>query len=146
MGGRPRAGAGGSDRVTVTWADGVIQKQWLQVTVLAGGRSGLERDDVFYFGNAVGESGNTTGNAFVNATDELGARNNPRSIADPAPVDFRWDYNRDRFVNATDQLIARNNPTSIADALRLITPATSAPQDVVTLSHPQFRSRFPARA
>ena len=124
---RPGAGVNGSDRVTLTWANNAIQKQWLQVTVLPTANTGLSQPDVFYFGNAIGESGNTTANAFVNATDELGARNNPRSVGNPAPVTFRFDYNRDRFVNATDQLIARNNKTSVADALRLISvPAAAA--------------------
>ena len=124
---RPGAGAGGSSRVTLIWANGAIQKQWLRVTVLPTANTRLSSPDVFYFGNAVGESGNTTANAFVNATDELAARNNPRLVGNPAPVTFRFDYNRDRYVNASDQLIARNNKTGVANALRLIaTPAASA--------------------
>ena len=137
--------------MTLTWADGAIQKRWLQVTVLANATTGLAAADVFYFGNAVGESGNTTANAFVNATDELGARNNPRSVGNPAPVTFRWDYNRDQFANATDQLIARNNKTSLADALRLIAvPATAtrtptAARAIESLSDPARHDR-PASA
>ena len=59
-----------------------------------------------------GESGNSTGDALVNATDEIGARNNPHSPFNSAPKDDRYDYNRDKLVNATDQIIARNNRTS----------------------------------
>ena len=44
-------------RVTLVWPDGAIQKQWLEVTVKATTRTGLAADDVFYFGNAVAESG-----------------------------------------------------------------------------------------
>ena len=52
-----------------------IENQWLQVMVRATENTGLAADDVFYFGNAVGESGNAAGNAIVNATDEIMARN-----------------------------------------------------------------------
>lgn len=119
-----RAGAGvdGADRVTLIWPDGAIQKCWLQVTLVADDTNGLLQNDVFYVGNAVGESGNSTGNALVNATDEIGARNNPHSPFNPAPKDDRFDFNRDKLVNAADQIIARNNRTSPFNALKLITP------------------------
>ncbi|MBN2474517.1 MAG: lamin tail domain-containing protein [Pirellulales bacterium] len=118
-----RAGAGqdGSDRVTLIWQDYAVQKQWLQVTVLANLRTGLPENDVFYFGNAVGESGNASVDAKVNPTDMLLARNNPRNFLNPAALDFNCDYNRDARVNATDMLIARNNQTHFLNALRLIT-------------------------
>ncbi|MBN2476320.1 MAG: lamin tail domain-containing protein [Pirellulales bacterium] len=115
------AGQGGSDRVTIIWPDYAISKQWLQVTVLANADTGLLSDDVFYFGNAVGEAGNSTLDAKVNATDMLLARNNPRNFLNPAPIDFHADFNRDARVNATDMLIARNNQTNFLNALRLIT-------------------------
>jgi hypothetical protein len=116
---RSGAGTGGSDRVTILWADNAIQKEWLQVIVGATAATGLGSPDVFYFGNAVGESGNSASDARVNATDEILARNNPRALGQ-APVDFAYDYNRDGKVNATDEIIARNNPTSSLTALQLI--------------------------
>ena len=122
---RPGAGDGGSDRVTVLWEDHAIAKQWLQVTVLAGDATGLSLDDVFYFGNAVGESGNSTIEAKVDAFDMLAARNNQRSFIDPAPIDFFVDFNHDERVNALDMLVARNNVTHFLTALRLITAATT---------------------
>ncbi|MBN2474624.1 MAG: hypothetical protein JXB62_08445 [Pirellulales bacterium] len=118
---RPGAGVGGSDRVTIVWPNYDIAKQWLQVTVLATANTGLAEDDVFYFGNAVGEAGNSTTNAQVNAVDMLLARNNPRTFLNPAPIDFPYDYNRDQRVNATDMLLARNNQTHFLNALKLIT-------------------------
>ncbi|MBN2475473.1 MAG: hypothetical protein JXB62_12755 [Pirellulales bacterium] len=124
---RPGQGAGGSDRVTLLWDDYAVQKQWLQVTVLPTERTGLEHPDVFYFGNAVAEAGNSTTDAKVNATDMLLARNNPRTFLDPAPVDFPYDFNRDARVNATDMLLARNNQTHFLNELKLITvPGTKA--------------------
>ena len=49
--------------------------------MLATPNTGLAEPDVFYFGNAIGEAGNQPGNAIVNATDEILARNFPHSDA-----------------------------------------------------------------
>jgi len=116
-----RAGAGvdGSDRITLVWADHAVRGQWLQVTALADAFN-LATDDVFHFGNAVAESGNSDANARITATDLLLARNNPRNFFNPAGLDDRFDYNRDQRVNATDLLLARNNQTNFLTALRLI--------------------------
>ena len=116
---RSGAGADGSSRVTILWPNNAIQKQWLQVTLLATAVTGLGAADLFYFGNAIGESGNSAADARVNATDGIAARNNPRATGQ-APIDFPYDFNRDRRVNATDEIIARNNPTSSLTALQLI--------------------------
>ncbi len=117
---RPDEGTGGSDRVTIAWDDYAIRNQWLQVTVFSGGNTGLATNDVFYFGNAVGEAGNSTSNTRVTTTDLLLARNNPRNFLNPARIDFSYDYNRDKRVNATDVLLARNNQTNFLTALKLI--------------------------
>ena len=132
---RTGAGVSGSDRVDLIWTTGAIQTQWLEVQVLANSNTGLPDKfgggigDVFYFGNAVGDSG--TGNSafgtFVNATDEIGARNNPHGFGNPATVDDPFDYNKDRFVNATDQVIARNNPLPFLNRLRRINIGTGGP-------------------
>jgi len=123
---RPGGGAGGSDRVVMTWDDHAVENQWLQVTVLAGNLN-LAEDDVFYFGNAVAESGNSASDARVTTIDLLLARNNPRNFLDPAPIDFPYDYNRDGRVNATDVLLARNNQTNVFDALKLLDLSTVLP-------------------
>ncbi|MBN2477255.1 MAG: cadherin-like domain-containing protein [Pirellulales bacterium] len=136
---RPAAGVDGSDRVTVVWPDYSILKQWVQVTVRAAGAD-LEQDDVFYFGNAVGEGGNSTADAQVNATDMLLARNNPRNFLNPAEINFPYDYNRDARVNATDMLLARNNQTHFLDALKLITvPAVGGAADVKGVLEPGWQ-------
>jgi len=116
---RENAGVGGSDRVTIAWPNGAVRNQWLEVTVAAA-RLGMTADDVFYFGNAVGEAGDSVSPALVTAADLLVARNNPRIFLDPAPVDFVCDFNRDTFVNAVDVLIARNNQTDFMTGLQLI--------------------------
>ena len=121
---RPGAGTGGSDRVTIVWADNAIQNQWLQVTVKATAATGLAADDVFYFGNAVGDSGagNTPEYALVSPADETAVRTNKTGFA-PTAVTNVYDFNRDRRVTASDELTARYLATTPATALRLITPA-----------------------
>jgi len=116
---REGGGTSGSDRVTIVWPDGAIQKQWLQVVMKANMNTGLLNDDVFYFGNAVGESSNSTNDALVNATDIIGARDNPHGPLDQATITDEYDFNRDRLVNATDLILARENATSPFTALRL---------------------------
>src|SRR5262249_29053212 len=66
---RPGAGANGSDRVELIWADGAILRKWLEVTVLDTPDTGLSAPDVFYFGNSPGDTGlgDTGGVATVTA-------------------------------------------------------------------------------
>ena len=107
---RQGKGAGNSDRVTITWDDNVIQNEWLQVTVLADANTGLSAPDVFYFGNAIGESGDNQANAVVDPQDETASRTHKTGFL-AAAIDNHYDYNRDGRVNATDDLIARHNRT-----------------------------------
>ncbi|MBE3071274.1 MAG: PKD domain-containing protein, partial [Planctomycetes bacterium] len=125
---RPGAGVGGTDRVTIIWAEGAIRNQWLRVTVLAdanGGRLGLARDDVFHFGNAVGETGNSASDALVDADDEAAARANP-AFFPPAAITNVYDFDRNRLVNAADQIIARD-AAALGYALSLISVPEAAP-------------------
>jgi hypothetical protein len=116
---RSGAGDGGADRITIVWADNAVQQQWLQVTVKATANTGLAAADVFYFGNAIGESGNDPANALVNAQDEAAARGHKTGFA-PTDVTNVYDFNRDRRVSASDELTARFRATTIETALRLI--------------------------
>ena len=126
---------GGSDRVEIIWANGAILKQWLEVIVLANGNTGLTQKagypagqgDVFFFGNAVGNSGlgDTATNAPVNATDESGARLNPANLAANIPITNIYDMNRNAQVNANDQNASRlnaTNPTTVLKYLNLSSP------------------------
>jgi uncharacterized delta-60 repeat protein len=138
-------GIGGSDRVTLTWPDGAIKKTWLQVTVKANASTGLPSPDVFYFGNAPGESGNWATAAVVNSVDESAARHRPRRAANPAPITYRWDYNRDGRVNRADQMVARANRTTALTALQLISvPAAPAAAMTITRGVPAGRQAFAA--
>jgi hypothetical protein len=135
---RPGAGVGGSTRVTLIWADPeAIRNQWLQVTVRATPNTNLSLEDVFYFGNAIGESGLGNGDGSlppqplshfpVNVTDEIGARNHPHTDLDPAALDDPFDFNRDRRVDAADETIARTKGTYFQTALRRIAPSAASP-------------------
>jgi len=105
---RPGAGAGGSDRIVITWANGAIANKWLEVTLLANQNTGLAAADKFYFGNRIGDTGlNTPAAVFLtSAGDELAARANPAILQGVTNV---YDFNRDSVVSGGDQLIARNN-------------------------------------
>jgi len=133
---REGAGAGGSDRVTLIWSDQAIHNQWLKVTVKANTRTGLGQNDVFYVGNAIGECGDATGFAFVDGADFAGARDNTHDSDDRAPVDDRFDYNRDSLVDGTDLTIARENPTNFLTCLTLIAapPLGSSPSSTPSIS------------
>ncbi|HXE54525.1 MAG TPA: hypothetical protein VN541_16000 [Tepidisphaeraceae bacterium] len=106
---RPGAGVDGSTRIELTWADGAIKNQWLQVTMLGNADTGMPIDDEFYFGNLIGSSAQpaANGNFTVTSADLTAARNDPHTFLNPASVTDLQDYNRDGRVDALDQLIAR---------------------------------------
>lgn len=113
---RPGEGVNGSDRLVFTWPDNAIpNKTWLLIGLFAGdGSLGIPADDMFIFGVQIGDA---DGDGQVNANDEILARNNPRSIFNPAAIDDPHDFNRDKKVDALDQIIARNNPASVFNRL-----------------------------
>jgi len=110
-----------TDRITIIWADGAIKNQWLEVRVKPTVNTGLHEADVFYFGNAIGESGDASACTFVDGADFAGARDNTHDSLDRAPLDDRFDYNRDSLVDGTDLAIARDNQTNFLTCLTLIT-------------------------
>jgi len=116
---RTGAGVDDSDRVTLIWPDHAIENKWLQVTVKATTNTGLAAPDVFYFGNAIGESGDSTLHAMVTSADEIGARHHPH-VFDPAPIQDAYDFDRNGLVISADQIIARHH-FAVFDALNLIT-------------------------
>ena len=122
------SGAGDSDRVVLTWADNVIQNNWLQVSVLANSDTAMPEDVSigsgigarFYFGHTIGESGTVSGStAPVNFTDVLGPWLNQQT---GVSITNSFDFNRDANVNFTDVLTSWLNQTSGLTALQLITP------------------------
>ena len=126
-----RAGEGGlgSDRVVFTWPDDSIVGQWLQVTVNENAAINLP-GDVFYVGSAPGETGDSTFNALVNGFDFAGVRDN---VTNPAGIENRMDFNRDRSVDGADLAVTRDQVTDFDTALRLITPVTPPPAQLALI-------------
>ncbi len=116
---RPGSGVGGSDRITFIWDDGAIAGQWLRVTVAASATTGLSRPDTFYFGNAVGDSGNLPTNAFTDGFDFAETRDH---VATQVNVEHPTDFNRDGRVDGADLSIVRDNTTNFVTALPLLAP------------------------
>jgi hypothetical protein len=119
---RRGAGVNGADRVSVVWADGAIVDRWLRVTFVASAATGLPADDVFQFGNLVGESGDAPAAPFavVGLPDVLATRARQSPGADITD----WnDFNRDGRVNALDLSVARAH---VGHGLSLPRPAGAA--------------------
>ena len=130
---RSGAGAGGSDRVSVTFADGAVRNAWLQVTLAATLDTRLAAPDVFYFGNLVGETGDDPAGAgealSVTAPDVRRTRAAlGRTDADSLR---RFDFNRDGVVNVVDLAVVKGNvgrglPSLTAPPVATPTPAAAA--------------------
>ena len=120
---RRGAGAGGSDRVTITWPDGAIRNTWLKVTAPANGATGLAAPDVFCFGNLAGETGDAPldGVYRVNALDVAAVKRNFTTTS--VPITNPGDLNRDGRVNALDLAAVKASLTRTL-APPLVTPAT----------------------
>ena len=99
---RMGAGTGGSDRVEITWANGVIKNTWLEVNVAADANTGLSTPDIFYFGNAAGDSGigDTPSLAKVDINDSNAAISNLAGLT--TPVWNIMDYTKDGKVDVND--------------------------------------------
>ena len=127
---RPGAGTGGSSRVTLIWKDNnldnvvdaneAVAKHWLEVTALATTNTGLAADDVFFFGNAVGEGnvGNPNTSFPVTSADALQAMNNLVGLGTAALTNIN-DFNRDQKVTSADALIALNNLSALSSLVKL---------------------------
>lgn len=113
---RRGAGAGGSDRLTLLWGADAVKKQWLQVTVLASAATGLAQPEVFYFGNAIGETGNSATDARVTSIDALRVLGN---VGTSVPVSHPYDINRDGGVDGADRLLVLNHLSALEPLLLL---------------------------
>jgi len=122
---RPGAGDGGSDRVTVIWADSVIRNKWLQVTMLAA-NTGLAANDVHYWGNQVGETGNNPANTRVDAGDASAVRAHYSGLGQVV-VTSLYDINRDQRVDAGDFSAIRASYTGLGASLVYLSAPPPAP-------------------
>ncbi len=100
---------------------------------LATANTGLAEPDVFYFGNAIGESGNSSTDAAVTAADALAARGRI-SATTSVSIDSNWDYNRDGFITVADMQTAQHNYTAGDAVLNLIAPPAAPEPMAIPLS------------
>ncbi len=120
-------GLGGSARVRLTFPDNTLQNTWLRVTVVANANTALAANDVFYFGNVIGEFNidNTPTRLLVNATDTGAVRSNQSIFDNTALVTNIYDVNRDGRVDATDTGIVRSNQQIFGIVAPITAPAAS---------------------
>ena len=102
-------GVGGSDRITIILPNDSVANEFLQVTVIANQTTGLNSNDVFYFGNATAETGNAS-NSLVDTLDIARVRNNQSGFF-AVGIDNPYDFNRDLFVDTIDIARVRNSQT-----------------------------------
>ncbi len=105
----PGFGVNGSVRLELVWGNNVIQNEWVQVVLKADENTGLAQDDVFYFGNQIGETGNSPTDANVDEADVLAVQNNQTASA---AITNPYDFNRDKVVDETDVEIAQSSAGS----------------------------------
>ncbi len=135
---RENEGPGDSDLIVLTWPDESIRNTWLEVKVLATSNTGKHADGVFYFGNAVGESGDSAAQTLVNGFDFAGARDN---VTATASIDLDYDYNRDGSVDGADLAIARDHSTNFLTAFRLIDLSVMPPPISLLVVEERFRGQ-----
>ena len=127
-----------TDRVTLIWADGAIKNTWLRVTALANAATGLAVPDVFFFGNLIGDTGDSSGPAQVTARDLVLVR---RNLGNPAAEAVnRYDFNRDGRISALDYVTCRYN---IYRSLMLVVAPAAA--SATTSGTTQLRGAVPYR-
>jgi hypothetical protein len=89
------------NRITMIWPDNAIQNEWLQVTVKADANTGLATNDVFYFGNLIGDA---NGNGNVTVADIAQTKS---QSGQPATITSNTDFNRNGTVSVADTAIAK---------------------------------------
>ena len=107
---RNGAGTGASDRLTLTFPDGAVRNTWLRVTVRPTAATALAAADVFYVGNAVGETFDApaAGTTLAAVTPRDYAAVRARLNAAGLPLADRYDFDRDGRVTLRDLLHVRS--------------------------------------
>jgi ELWxxDGT repeat protein len=116
-------GVSGSTRVRITFPDNTVQNTWLRVTMLANADTALQTNDVFYFGNVIGELdfGNTATRLRVNGQDAALILANQSPGANTAGVTNKFDLDRNGRVNGQDYAILLANQ----QAAGIVSPITA---------------------
>jgi len=127
-------------RITIDWPHKAIMNQWLEVTVKANENTHLEQDDVFYFGNQVGDvDGSTstiTNRVTVNAFDALDVRFSQSPGSNSVGIGHLYDVDRSGSVNAFDVLDVRFNQMPSGGLMMITLPAAIATISSTWLQNP----------
>ena len=111
------SGLNGSDRFKIEFPDSAIRDTWLRVTVLANANTQLLSNDVFYFGNAIGDVGQGNSGTPISVradeTDSQFMRRNQSPGANSASITNVYDLNKDGRVNAIDLALLRQNQAKL---------------------------------
>jgi len=83
--------------------------------------TGLSQADRFYFGSAPGETGNSTTDNLVNATDLRRVVQGGSYDQTGKGVEEVYDFNKDGSVNFDDYIVALANGTTGENQLHLFT-------------------------
>ena len=132
---RVGAGVDGSDRITIILPNGSVVNEFLQVSVLANQATGLQSDDVFYFGNVVGDSGDRATDTRVDAGDLGGVQANLTAFA-TIDVENNYDFDRDGRVDSSDLGIIQSNLTAFVSVPFITAPTLTTATSPVTVSAP----------
>jgi hypothetical protein len=123
----------GVSRITLTWAPGetIPTRNWLQVTMKADATTGLAQDDVFYFGNCIGDANLDRKTLY----DDIFAIYSNVDFTTTVPITDACDVNRDGKV-LYDDIFACYSKIDFTGSLVLIAPPAtpSAPEADAPLS------------
>jgi uncharacterized delta-60 repeat protein len=111
---RPGDGAGGTERVELTFPDNAMRDGWVEVTVAANIRTGLPAPRKFYFGHLTGNVvGGGASELAVDSRDLVAVRRRAATFGDAVitktGVIDPMDVNADGLVDQADVLIVRAN-------------------------------------
>jgi glucose/arabinose dehydrogenase len=119
----------GADRVELIWADNAIQQKWLEVIVKPTANTGLAANDVFFFGNEIGNTSafNTTAVARTGTADIAGVQTHGAAVSANIPISNTFDFDRDGGVGSGDIAAIQTHGTNSTTGLKLIHIAASGP-------------------
>src|SRR5262249_22584395 len=119
----------GSDRVEIVRSDNAIQQQSLEVIVKAPPNTGLAANDVFFFGNEIGNTSafNLSTVARTGTTDIGAVQTHGAALGANIPISNIYDFDRNGKVDTTDIGISQTHGTNANTGLKLIVVASSGP-------------------
>jgi hypothetical protein len=108
----------GTDRVYITWADGAIKNQWIEIQVLPSARTGLPDgatdQDFYYFGSKIGDIGNPTAKQFTTTASRDAAAIVAGGLGPATGISDPRDIDKSATIDQADRAAALANLGAIA--------------------------------